>query len=337
MTTSGLRQETLSEAACTEPGSNPHTPPAAIRPRGGCEDSNLVPYARSVRSHTTTLLLGVLAISTGSIFLRLAEAPSLGEAFWRCALATLCLLPLAARRLVSDWRGLSRAGRRSSLVAGLFLAGHFAAWIESLEWTGVAQSVLLVSTTPLWVALIAPFATGDRLSRAARWGLVAALAGTLLMHAQVPGDARDPLRGAILALMGAWCATGYLLIGRRLRPELGLFSYSVLCYGSAAAALLVLNLAADSPLAGYPRATWGWLALAAVIPQGVGHTTLNWALRHASAPLVSISLLGEPAFATLLAWSILGERPTVFLLLGGPIVLFGIWLSSRGESERPNS
>lgn len=290
-----------------------------------------------LRSHTITLLIGVLAISTGSIFLRLADAPSAGEAFWRCALATLCMLPLAARTLPADWRALAPGGRRAALLAGLFLAGHFAAWIESLAWTSVAQSVLLVSTTPLWVALLAPFSTGDRLTKLARWGLAATLLGTLVMHLEGPEDARDPLWGGFLALVGAWCATGYLLIGRRLRRELPIFSYSVICYGSAAFALLALNLATESPLLGYSRATWGWLALAALIPQGVGHTTLNWALRHAGAPLVSISLLGEPAAATLLAWTFLAEAPTPFLILGGPIVLFGIWLSSRGETQRPNS
>lgn len=291
-----------------------------------------MPLGRS--SPAPMLLLGVLAISTGSIFLRLADAPSAGEAFWRCTLATLCLLPFAARSLVADWRALSGSGRRSALLAGLFLAGHFAAWIESLAWTSVAQSVLLVSTTPLWVALLAPVTTGERLTRFARWGLAAALLGTALMHLEAPSEARDPLWGGFLALVGAWCASGYLLIGRRLRRELPIFSYSVICYGSAALALLALNLATRSPLSGYSGATWGWLALAALIPQGVGHTTLNWALRHAGAPLVSISLLGEPAAATLLAWAFLAERPTVFLLLGGPIVLFGIWLSSRGELRR---
>ncbi|MCB9903396.1 MAG: DMT family transporter [Planctomycetes bacterium] len=286
---------------------------------------------------TLLLLLGVAAISTGSIFLRLAEAPSAGEAFWRCALATLCLLPFASRTLLADWRALSPGGKRAGLLAGLLLAGHFAAWIESLAWTSVAQSVLLVSTTPLWVALLAPVVTGDRLTRLARWGLLAALLGTAAMHLEAPRGARDPLWGGFLALVGAWCASGYLLIGRRLRRELPLFSYSVICYGSAALTLLALNLSTGSPLTGYSGATWGWLALAALIPQGVGHTTLNWALRHAGAPLVSVSLLGEPAAATLLAWVFLGERPTEVLILGGPIVLFGIWLSSRGESQRPSA
>lgn len=289
------------------------------------------------RSLLGTLALGVLAISLGSIFLRLAEAPSLGEAFWRCAIATLCLLPLAARRILEDWRALDRNARIRTLLAGCFLAGHFAAWIESLAWTTVAQSVLLVSTTPLWVGLVSPRITGDRLTRSAWFGMAAALLGTLLMHLESPETAVDPLFGGGLALVGAWCATGYLLLGRSLRGQLGLFSYSVLCYGSAAACLLAANLASASPLFGYSTTTWAWLVLAAVVPQGIGHTTLNWALRQASAPLVSISLLGEPACATLLAWAWLHERPTIFLLLGGPLILFGIWRCSREPSVRRNS
>ena len=197
------------------------------------------------------LLLGVLAVSTASIFIRYAQAgaPSLTIAAGRLALAALLVAPLAMAR----HRGaLARLGARQlglALLAGAFLAAHFALWITSLEHTSVASSVVLVTTTPLWVGLLAPFVLREPLTRRLALGILLALAGGVVVGlADAGGGIAAPRGGALLgdlmALAGAWMMAGNLLVARRLRAGLGLLPYVFLAYGAAAVILLLLMAAA---------------------------------------------------------------------------------------------
>ena len=293
------------------------------------------------------LFIAILAVSTASIFIRFAqgEAPSLVIAALRLTFATLLLAPIAITRHRAEWMALTRNEILLGAFSGLFLAAHFATWISSLEYTTVASSVVFVSTGPLWVALLSPFLLNERLARAAIIGLIIAiLGGTLIALSDAciwENGLRCPdldqvlqgraMQGNFLALIGAWTVSGYLIIGRKLRAKMSLIPYIFLVYGIAALALLVTALVAGQSLFGYPAQTYGWIFLLAAFPQLIGHSTYNWALRYLPAAFVAVTTLGEPIGSAILAFFILQETPALAVIVGGVLILLGIYLASKRE------
>jgi drug/metabolite transporter (DMT)-like permease len=292
------------------------------------------------------LLAAVLATSTASIFIRFAqaEAPSLVIAALRLTFASLMLAPWVWFRYRGELRELTRADLALAVLSGLFLTAHFALWITSLEHTTVASSVVFVTTGPLWVALVSPVLLRESLSRGAVAGLALALVGGAviaaadactwsngidcsLLSAALRGRA---MWGNFLALAGAWTVSGYLIIGRKLRARTSLIPYIFTVYGIAALSLLLVMLAAGHSPLGYRPVTYGWIFLTALVPQLIGHSTYNWALRYLPAALVSTAGLGEPIAAAVLAYFILSESPAAAVVLGGLLILAGIYLASRG-------
>jgi len=280
------------------------------------------------------LLGGIIVISFSSILIKLISAPALVIASFRLGLATLLLAPFAWRGR-EELRQLSRSrdDLLFSLLSGLFLALHFITWISSLKYTSVASSVVLVSTSPIFVGLGARFILRERLSPKLIWGIVLSLAGgVLISYGDLRFD-REEFLGDLLALGGAVSVAAYFLIGRRVRRwgQIGFLDYIFIVYGLAALVLLTATLAARQSLYGYPSRAYLFLALLALGPQLLGHSSLNWALKHASAPTVAVATVGEPVGATILAYLILGEGLTLLKGLGGLFILVGIYLAARAE------
>lgn len=292
------------------------------------------------------IVIAILAVSTASIFIRFAQmdgAPSLVIAALRLTFATMLLAPLALIRHRDEIKRLTQTEWLLAVSSGIFLAVHFATWITSLEFTSVASSVVFVSTGPLWVALLSPMLLKEDVSRTAIIGLGLALVGGTIIGLSdacvwdaglaCPALA-DVLQGPamwgnFLALAGAWTVTGYLIIGRKLRAGMSLIPYIFLVYGIAAFVLIVIMvIAGDSP-AGFAPQTYGWIFLLAAIPQLIGHSTYNWALKYLPAALVAVTTLGEPIGSAVLAYFILNETPTLAVLVGGAFILTGIYLASR--------
>ena len=291
------------------------------------------------------LTVGILAVSTASIFIRYAQrdAPSLVIAAYRLTIAGAILAFPLWRQHREEVRALSRREVVLALVSGTFLAIHFATWISSLAYTTVASSVVLVTTTPLWVGLLSPLVLGEPLTLPIIAGMVATLVGGSLIGV---GDAcggmgcdwqaafaGGALWGDFLALAGAWAAAGYFLIGRRLRAKTSLVVYIGLTYGMAAVVLDVMVLLAGLPLFGYHAQTYAWFLLLALVPQLIGHTSFNWALRYLSAAFVAITLLGEPVGSTALAYVFLHEVPSALTLIGAILILGGIAVASLHERK----
>jgi drug/metabolite transporter (DMT)-like permease len=294
------------------------------------------------------ILFGVVAISTASIFIRYAQeyTPSLVIAAYRLSLATLVLAPLTLIRYRSELISLTKQQILLAVFSGLFLAIHFATWITSLAYTTVASSVVLVSTSPLWVALLSPLVIKESISRTVLAGLFLALSGGVIVGISdactlVNGHITCPsmdvfVRGNAfigngLALLGAWGAAGYLLIGRQLRAKMELVSYIFLVYGVAALFLIfTMFLAGHSPW-GYPNHVYIWLILLALVPQLLGHSSFNWALRYLSAAFVSITMLSEPVGSTILAYILLDEKPTIIMIFGAILILSGIYVATQND------
>lgn len=295
---------------------------------------------------TGSILIGVLAVSTASIFIRFAqiEAPALAIAAFRMTLAALFLMPVVFMRYRLEIGKLGWGILWKVILSGFFLAIHFASWITSLQYTSVASSVVLVTTTPLWVAILSTIFLKEKLSRFVVIGLAVALTGSILvgLSSEIPLLLTDKINlagifannersmfGNLLALVGALTAAGYMLIGRIIRPQLSLPVYTFMVYGVSAIFILIAVAATGTPLSGYSSPIYLWLVLLAIVPQLIGHSTFNWALRYVPASLVSIALLGEPIGSTILAMLFLRENPALFEIFGGILILIGIYLSSR--------
>ena len=297
------------------------------------------------------IIFGILAASTASIFIRFAqeEVPSLVIAAWRLTLASIILVPIAAFRHKKELLGLKRRGFLLALLSGVFLALHFATWITSLQYTSVASSVVLVSTIPLWVALLSPITIKEPIGKTVFFGLIFTLLGVVIIaisdtcsitlgKISCPNIANitqgKAFLGDLLAICGAMAGAGYLLIGRKLRANMSLISYISVVYGMAAVVLLMIMFAAGYKFFGYSPQSYVWLILLAIIPQLLGHSTFNWALGYLSAAFVSITLLGEPIASTILASIILDEKPTTIKITGAVLILVGIYISSRSEGKK---
>ena len=275
------------------------------------------------------LTIGVISVSFAAIFVRLAEAPPLVIATYRLCLASLIIIPVAWVYSSSELRHLSRRTTMMALLSGAFLALHFGLWIASLSYTSVATSAMLVTTSPIFVAIASYLLFQEKLSKQTIVGIVISLIGSVLIGFGNWKLGTNPLFGGILAFLGALAVAGYLLIGRKLRRSIGFLSYASLVYSSAAVLLLLSTLAFGYRLVGYSPTTYAMLALLAVVPQLIGHSAFNWSLRFVPATLITIAILGEPVGATILAFLILKEIPTLSEIGGGILILVGICVAFR--------
>lgn len=288
---------------------------------------NMLPYI--------ILFSGVLVVSSSSILVRLAQMegmPSLTIAAGRMLLASLLLTPVAWRYARHELLHLPRRTFWPGVLAGLFLALHFATWISSLDYTSVASSVALVSTDPLWVGLVSVLFLHERL----RWGIIGGIVLTIAGSALIAfsdssagaGTYAAPLFGDMLALIGSITASGYVVIGSTLRKDLSLLAYIWLVYTSSAVVLVLIQLLAGQSLTGYTSLAYLYVLLLAVGPQLLGHSSFNWALRYLSPTFVAISILGEPIGASLLAWLLFGETFAPLQLPGFVLLLVGIYVAT---------
>jgi drug/metabolite transporter (DMT)-like permease len=288
------------------------------------------------------LLGGVGVVALAAIMIRMLQQPSIAMpatviAAGRLGFAALILLPIAWLRAGAELRALGRRDVLLGIASGALLAMHFDAWIASFEYTSVASSVALVTTNPLWVALLSLLLWGERPAPLTLVGVLLAVAGSVLIGLSDSGLAGGPnaLLGDGLALLGALTVSGYFLIGRVLRRRLSLLAYIWLAYTSAAIILLaVALLLGDIQLGappGYPPLAYLLVLGLALGPQLLGHSAFNWALRYLSPTFITVALLGEPLGAALLALLIFGEGFEPLQLTGFVLLLLGIFAAAQGE------
>jgi drug/metabolite transporter (DMT)-like permease len=281
-----------------------------------------------------SLVIGIVAISFASIFIRLAQAegaPPLSIAAWRLIIASAVLLPYAWASRRDEIHSLSRREWGWLIASGIFLGLHFASWIASFAYTSVASSVVLVSMGPVFVGLGSWLLLGERPTLLLAVGIVLAAVGSIVISWGDFGQGQDQLRGDLLALTGAIMVAGYLMIGRKVRASRSLMTYIALVYGVAMVVLLLIVVATGTPMWGLSPTAYGWMLALGLIPQLIGHSTLNWALRHLSATFVAVVTLSEPIGSGILAYILLGELVTSSTIAGGVLVLAGIFIASRAE------
>lgn len=327
---------------------------------------------------TLILSLGILAIATSPILIRLAMATIDPAAIGSAAINPSAINPsaihpsainpsaiasppsktalafvMAASRLLivsallaPNWRTLKPQNypvplRWLTIGAGLCLALHFATWISSLAYTSIAASTVIVTTNPLWVALLSRLWLREHLTRLTWLGMGLVLAGSLaigladvapLGSGAAPTLAPQPLLGNVLALIGSWTISLYLVLGRQVQAQgISTAHYTTAVYAVAALGLLPLPWLQGTGYGGYPAPVYGYILLMALLPQLIGHTSLNWAVRWLSPTLVTLVVLGEPIGASLLGYWLLGEVPSQTTAIGGAVVLSGIAIAAWGQ------
>jgi drug/metabolite transporter (DMT)-like permease len=278
------------------------------------------------------LAVAVAAVSTSAPLIRASHAPPLAIGFWRNALACVVLVPIVARRHRPEVDALTSRERRLSLLAGLFLAGHFAAWVPSLSYTSVSSSVALVATQPVWAALIAR-RRGDDVGRLAWIGIGIALVGTVVLTGVDLSISGRALFGDMLALAGGMLAAAYVTVGADVRRSVSTTVYTAICYCTAAVVLFVVCLAGRQPLTSYSTKTWLCLLALTLGPQLLGHSLVNTVLRSISPTLVSVAILFEVVGATLLAWIFFGEAPPLGAYPAAVLIGLGVVLVIRSTRE----
>ena len=296
---------------------------------------------RTLNKSTLILFIGILAVSTASLFIRKAQTtlPSSFIAAGRLVLASLIMIPFNGKGVIGNISSISKNERVLVGLAGVFLGFHFITWIKSLEFTTIASSVILVTTTPVWVAMFSPIFLKEKITRQVVIGLLVAMLGIIVLFL-FPSVSKIATRfttkeliGNGLALIGAWMMAAYTIVGRHVRDSLPFRNYILLVYGIAA---LIACLFAIPDLRTTP-VEFGeglkWVILLALIPQLIGHTLFNAAVRQIPAVYASIALLGEPVGTILLAWIFIGEKPGIHDLLGGAFVIVGILLAFSKEKK----
>jgi drug/metabolite transporter (DMT)-like permease len=268
-------------------------------------------------------VVGLIGVSASGPLMAASDAPALAIAFWRNALATGVLVPVAAVSRRAEVAAMSAREIALVTVAGAALALHFATWVSSLKLTSVASATALVCTQVGWVVLIGRM-RGRRVSRAVLVGLAVSFAGVVVVSGVDVSISRRALGGDALALAGGVFAAVYTYLGASARRSLSTTTYTTLCYGTCALLLLPAAVLAGQPLTGFSAQTWAGIAAVTVAAQLLGHSVFNHLLAVVSATVVSLVLLLEVPGAALLAAVFLGETPPVGVYLGLVLVLTGL-------------
>lgn len=278
------------------------------------------------------LALAVLAISSAATLVVLAGAPGPVTAFWRLVFSTLLFLALNRSIKLPD----SRKALLFPVVAGTALGIHFASWMESLFYASVAVSTTIVCTHALFSAIFST-ALGERAKSGQVLGVVLAIAGVYFLSGADPSSRPE---GIILALVGAVAGGVYFTTGRFSRNRIDFGAYVLLTYLMAAFVAFIISIVNGLPLLGYGLETWAYFLLLAAIPMMLGHTLINYILRHMGVVPVTASVIGEAVGATILAYFILGQSLQIEAYFYMFVVLLGIALALRdaevkGQQRQP--
>ena len=284
------------------------------------------------RHPNSVLLLGVLGISISAILVRYSQAPSVITAVYRLGWTVLLLLPAV---LIKFRQELKRVRGRDVLLctlSGICLALHFLTWFESLKWTGVAVSTVLVSTEVIFTALGFALFLKGRIPPLGVAAILLAFGGSAIL-ALAGGGQGSQLYGNLLALAAAFFVALYTLIGRIQRGYLSTTVYTFLTYLACFLTLLLMALFSGTPLVGYGGREWLIGLGLAVLCTLMGHSLFSWCLKYLSPAYVSAVKLCEPVFSGGLAVPLFGEIPTPLQLLGAAIILGAVLLYTWAERE----
>lgn len=281
-------------------------------------------------------VIGIIAISFSSIFIRWSDANVSAIAMYRLYLTDLLLLPLALRH----YRALLNIPLRAWLMlalSGIMLALHFLLWMGSLRLTTVASSTVILTLEPIMVVIGSYFLFKTRTNRFMIIGMALAVIGSIAIDwgdFKVSGTA---FQGDMLSFFGTIAVAIHMLISKQVRAHMDALVYNFWVFFMAATVLAIYNVANDVPFTGYDARDWGVFWLLALVPTLFGHYLFNWLLKYMNAGAVSMAVLGEPVFSSLLAFWLLGEALTGMQLGAGTLILIGVWIFIQFGNEKEDT
>lgn len=272
------------------------------------------------------IIIGVISVALSAIFVKLVTAEAGVTAFYRMFFSVLFMLPIFLLKYRKELLLLTKRDWIFSALAGIFLAFHFIFWFESLNYTSVASSTVLVTLQPIFAFAGTYFFFKERLSFKTILSAVIAISGSVIISFgdfQLGGTA---FYGDILALIGCALITAYLLFGQDVRKRLSLITYTFVVYSISSVTLFFYVLLKGESFGPHSQSDWMWFVLLALIPNLLGHTLFNWAIKWVSTNAISIAILFEPVGASVLAYYIFNESLSAAQITGGIVVLLGILL-----------
>jgi drug/metabolite transporter (DMT)-like permease len=279
------------------------------------------------------LAFGIMGVSTGSIFVRIAETHPFVKCAYRLSLAALVFWPAAVLFRREEFKKLRKRDLGITLLSGAFLAAHFATWMTSLDYTTVASSLILVNTTPIWIALLNLLMGKGKPSLVMCFCVLFSVLGASIIGYGDLSFSGEALWGDMLALAGGIMVSAYIFCGGEVRSKLSLLPYAALCYGSAALIMWCAVIFMGLPVSGFSDKTWLAIIGMTLLSQVIGHSSYNWALGYFSTGFVAIALLGEPIGGALLAYFLFGEYPAGFKLIGFALLIASIVIAARSEEK----
>jgi drug/metabolite transporter (DMT)-like permease len=279
------------------------------------------------------LFLGVVAVSFSAILIKWSAAPASVIGMYRLLLTVLLMCPFLVRR-TKAFMQISKRDYVILALSGFFLGLHFIFWIGSLKYTSVASSMIIISLEPIFVMIGAYMLFQERTSFKGALCTALAIAGAAFVGWGDIGVSGRALLGDFLSLLGTVAVSGYMLAGQNLRGSVPSFHYNFIVFIVAGLIQCVYNLFAGIQMIHYSLHEWLLFLLLAIIPTVFGHLLFNWLLKYVNAAVISMSILGEPVGAMILAYFLLGERATASQIAGGVLCILGVSLFIRyGQSH----
>jgi len=279
------------------------------------------------------LFIGISALSMTGIFVRWAQAPGTVTAAYRMSISALALLPFflkkETRRKPSGWGWILPV-----VAAGVFVAGDHGFLNTAVGLTRIANTTLLNNMAPLWVALFALLVWKENLNRTFWLGLLAALAGAVIilgtdivLHPQFGlGDG--------LALISSLFYAAYFLITQRSREKISTLRFLFFANVASAVILLAFNLVSGVPLTGYPLRTYLIFIAIGLFSHTIGYFSITYALGHLPASIVAPTMIAQLVLTSLLAIPLAGEPLALTQVMGGLAVILGIFLVNRSNRKQ---
>jgi len=265
-------------------------------------------------------------MATASIFIRLAQAPPLIIAVYRLIISSLILGLIYGKKIEFKWDAIPLM-----IISGISLGIHFYTWISSVLLTSVANAVVLVNTNPIFIVLLSLIIDKKKPPAHYFLSLFFVIIGMILI---TNNDINLALgKGELLAIIGGFCMAVYLYIGNKVSNKVSFITYITLVYSTASIFLFIINLFSSYPLFNYPLKTYFFILLLALIPQLIGHSSANYAIRILPPSSVALMILGENVFATIFAYIFLKESISLLQAFGMIIISFAIFYNSLKERE----
>jgi drug/metabolite transporter (DMT)-like permease len=295
---------------------------------------NSISHPKPILPIPIVFSVGIAAISFSAIFVKWTDAPTSVVAMYRLFVTVLLMLPFLFK-YKQEFTQISKKVGLQLVGSGFFLGLHFLLWMASLRYTTVASSTSLLTLEPVFVMLGAFLVFRHKLRGMMVLGMLVAICGAIWMGW---GDFRfsfEAFVGDALSLLSALAVAVHMLIGSNLRSSVSTYVYSISVFASAGIVIAIYNLAEGFSFVGYTMNDWTMFLLLAIVPTLLGHYVFNWLLKHVKPVSVSMSVLGEPLGATLLAVWLLGEKVTPSQIGAGCLLLLGVWLFIAGKEKRP--